>query len=179
MALAGLNLLSVPDGSGKQVDPFEGNPKAVVVLFVRTDCPISNRYAPEIRRLYDAYASKDIRFWLVYPEASESDSVVKTHVREYGLPDRIVRDPARELVKLSGVHVTPEAAVFTKQDKGYDLIYRGRIDDRYVSLGKERSAPLRRDLATVLDSIVHGKLVKSATTRAVGCAIEPATTGHF
>ena len=29
--------------------------KAVVFLFVETSCPISNRYAPEIKRLYEKY----------------------------------------------------------------------------------------------------------------------------
>ncbi len=42
----------VIDLAGKAVDPFAvARGKAVVLIFVRTDCPISNRYAPVIQRL--------------------------------------------------------------------------------------------------------------------------------
>jgi hypothetical protein len=39
-----------------------------VLVFVRTDCPISNRYAPELRRLQDRFAPRGMAFWLVYPD---------------------------------------------------------------------------------------------------------------
>ena len=29
-----------------------------VLIFISTDCPISNRYAPEIKRLHDEFAPK-------------------------------------------------------------------------------------------------------------------------
>ncbi len=42
--------VGVLDLSGKVVDPFEmAAGKPVVFIFVRTDCPISNRYAPTIQ----------------------------------------------------------------------------------------------------------------------------------
>ena len=42
--------------------------KAVVLLFARTDCPVSNRYAPDLQRLYEKFAPQGIDFRLVYPE---------------------------------------------------------------------------------------------------------------
>ncbi|MGC1581608.1 MAG: hypothetical protein WA766_09000, partial [Candidatus Acidiferrales bacterium] len=40
------------DLNGKSVDPLKAAPgKIVVLIFVRTDCPISNRYAPAIQRI--------------------------------------------------------------------------------------------------------------------------------
>src|SRR5438045_9320278 len=44
------------DLQGKPFDPFRATPKKVIVLlFVRTDCPISNRYAPTIQHLSAQY----------------------------------------------------------------------------------------------------------------------------
>ncbi len=42
-----------------------------------------------------------------------------------------LRDTDQKLVKQTGVTVTPEVAVM----KGSTVLYRGRIDDRYVAFG--------------------------------------------
>ena len=47
-------------------------PDLTVLVFTTTDCPISNRYAPEIKRLSETFSGK-ARFVLVYPAASDSD----------------------------------------------------------------------------------------------------------
>jgi hypothetical protein len=39
------------DLEGKPVDRFAPRGKIVVLIFVRTDCPISNRYAPVIQQV--------------------------------------------------------------------------------------------------------------------------------
>ena len=45
--------LRVVDLDGRRIDPFAAAPaiRANAFVFTTTDCPISNRYAPEIRRL--------------------------------------------------------------------------------------------------------------------------------
>ena len=78
-----------------------------------------------------------------------------------------LRDPTHALVKFVGATVTPEAAVYA----GGRVVYRGRIDDRYVDLGVERPAPTRHDLADALTASLAGKPAPHATTQAVGCFI--------
>jgi hypothetical protein len=45
--------LRVLDLDGRPVDPLGPNPgvKATVFVFIATDCPIANRYAPDIQQL--------------------------------------------------------------------------------------------------------------------------------
>ena len=57
--------------------------RAVVLIFLSFDCPISNQYAPEIQRLEATFSRKGIRFWLVYPNADETTEAVRKHTREY------------------------------------------------------------------------------------------------
>src|SRR4029453_7812840 len=65
--------LRLPDLDGRQVEPLRvKDAKAIVFIFLRTDCPISNRYAPEVRRLHDKFAKIGVKFWLVYPDPGES-----------------------------------------------------------------------------------------------------------
>ena len=164
--------LQLPDINGRKVKPLElGKARAVVFLFIRTDCPISNRYAPEVRRLHQKFASKGVTFWLVYPGPDETIDAIRTHLKEYEYSLGALRDPRHALVKLTGARVTPEAAVFVPGPDASRMLYRGRIDDRVVDFGKARPAPTTRDLESVLSAIVDGKPLISRTTNAVGCFI--------
>jgi hypothetical protein len=51
------------------------------------------------------------------------------------------------------------------------VVYRGRIDDRYVDLGLERPAATTHDLGDALEAVMTGKPVAHPTTQAVGCYI--------
>src|SRR2546430_8435574 len=48
----------VVDLNGQQAEPLKvSGAKAVVLIFLRTDCPISNRYAPELKRLHQKFVA--------------------------------------------------------------------------------------------------------------------------
>lgn len=164
--------LHLLDMMGRRVDPLRAtDAKATVFLFTRTDCPISNRYAPEVRRLYDKFAPSGVAFWLVYPDPDESVKTIRRHIKEYDYHLGVLRDPQHGLVRMTGVRFTPEVAVFLTPGSGRRLVYRGRIDDRYVDFGKMRPAPTTHDLERVLEAILEGKPLKSRTAPAVGCFI--------
>ena len=161
--------LEVFDLDNRRVNPFDApEGRAIVFLFTRTDCPIANRYAPELERLYREYAPQRIAFRLVYVDPREPVEAIRRHLREYRLELPALRDSHHAIVDLAGARVTPEAAVFLP---GRRLVYRGRIDDRYVDIDKMRPAPTRKDLRDVLMAIVAGRVVPPQTTDAVGCLI--------
>ncbi|HZR23539.1 MAG TPA: redoxin domain-containing protein [Vicinamibacterales bacterium] len=161
--------LHVLDLSGRAVDPFQATSgaKAVVFLFTATDCPISNRYAPEIQRVYHAFAEKGIKFYLVYPNPADTPAMIREHAKSFGYPAEALRDPKQTLVKRAKATVTPEAAVFVNGE----LKYHGRIDDRFVDLALERPAPTTHDLNEALTAILAGAPVPHPVTQAVGCYI--------
>lgn len=135
-----------------------------VLVFTSTDCPISNRYAPEIQRLAVTFAAH-VTFVLVYPVSSDSPALIREHRRKYGYTIESIRDTGLQLVEHTGVTVTPEVAVMA----GERMVYRGRIDDRYVELGRERAQPTTHDLEVALAAAVAGKKIATPRTRAVGC----------
>lgn len=155
---------------GRAVEPLMLAPgvKAAVFVFVSVECPISNRYAPEVRRLYEAFRDKGVQFTLVYPNPAESVPAIMEHLRAYDYPVGAVRDVKHGLVKHAQISVTPEVAVFTPNGS---LAYRGRIDNRYVRLGLERPAATQRDLASALVAVLEGKPVREPRTQAVGCYV--------
>ena len=80
-------------------------------------------------------------------------------------------DVQHALVERTGAKITPEAAVFVAGVDGPQLVYCGRIDDRYVEFGVERPAPTRNDLEEVIRRLIAGQRVELRRTQAVGCTI--------
>ena len=168
-ALAPAEAVTVPGLDGAAVAPLApaDGVEATVLLFVMTDCPISNRYAPEVVRLHEEFAGT-VRFWLVYVDVHRPVDELREHRASFGYPFGALRDVAGALVTHAGATVTPEVAVF---DAGQRLIYRGRIDDRFVSFGVARASPRTRDLHDRLSRIAAGETLAFSETPAVGCYI--------
>ena len=158
----------VLDLAGRSVNPLALPPRqvATVLVFTTTDCPISNRYAPDIQNLAARFKQRGISFTLVYPAGTDTPAVIREHLRKFGYALPAVRDTAQELVKHTAVQVTPEVAVI---GAGSRVLYRGRIDDRYIEFGKDRPQPTERTLERALETIVQGKAVAVRETQAVGC----------
>lgn len=148
-----------------------GEPKSLasVMIFIATDCPIANSYAPEINRIYQDYSEKGIAIQLVYPDTELQEEDLVKHVAEYRLklPTTIDRD--HTLVKRAGVSITPEVAVF---DAGGKVVYRGRIDNLYADYGERRREVTERYLRDALDAMLRGEIPSVKETPAIGCLIE-------
>lgn len=143
--------------------------KAVVFFFVMTDCPIANRFAPEISRICDEYVRRNVAFYIVQTDPKLTASRAREHAKEYNFSCPVLLDRKRELVKFCGASVTPESAVLSPDGK---VLYRGRIDDRYVALGQFRVQPKQRDLRLALDAVLNSKPITTPRTKAIGCYIE-------
>lgn len=159
----------LPDLDGKLVDLAQPSEDAIVVaIFTRTDCPISNRYAPEVRRLFEKFQAKGVAFYLVYVDPRERPADIRTHLKEYEYPCPALLDHEHSFAATTGATITPEAVVFDREHK---LVYRGRIDDLFVDFGKSRSEPSTHELEDAIAATLAGKPVAEPVTQAVGCLI--------
>jgi hypothetical protein len=156
---------------GSAADPRRAPPgvNAVVFVFTSTDCPISNRYAPEVRRLAKRFGPEGVAFRLIYPNPSDVPEAIRDHMTafEYAGATQAFHDPDHALVKFAGATVTPETVVYASGR----IMYRGRIDNRYVDLGRDRPAPTVHDLADALLAVLSDKPVAHPVTQAIGCFI--------
>jgi hypothetical protein len=170
-SLAGpaLPLLIDIDGinHGSPAAPAPG--KWTSLFFVGTDCPVSNRYVPEIKRICAQYAPAGIDCLLVYSDRTLDAEAIREHLTtyEYGLP--AVQDATRAVANLAGATITPEVAVFGADAK---IAYRGRIDDLFGELGRPRQRVSQHDLRDALEDLVAGRPVRNPRTQAIGCYIE-------
>lgn len=168
-AMGGSNRVEgVEDLSGRSRDPFSSTNRATVLIFVANDCPISNRYAPEIQRLWQRFAPLGAAFWLVHADPDETPAAIQSHDQDYSLSIPALRDLRHRLTAAAHVETTPSAAVFFADGR---LAYHGRIDDRFADLNRERPTAVHRDLADAIAAAVAGRLPATAETPAVGCTI--------
>lgn len=162
--------LTIKDIRERAQSPFKPDSKtASVLFFILQDCPISNRYAPEIARIVSEYQPKKIRFYLVYIDPAVETKEIEAHLHEFDLPDiPVIHDTNRSLVAATGVSITPETAVVGKQG---EILYRGRIDNLYEALGKPRRNVTEHNLRNALDAVLQNRKVPVARTQAIGCYI--------
>ena len=156
------------DLAGKAVDPFQvAAGKPLVLIFVRTDCPISNRYAPTIQALSQSYSGAAVMM-LVYPDKAETSANIKKYLQEYGYKIAALQDPQHALVELSKVEITPEVGVFNGKR---ELIYHGRIDNWHKEFGRARSTPTTHELDDAIKAALNGHRAAPTSVGGVGCYI--------
>jgi peroxiredoxin len=166
---AALPQFSLADTNARIHTPAEWAGKhAVVLLFVSTDCPLSNRYVPELNRIESSYTARGVAFYAVQGDATVPVGDVKKHVKEFAYAFPYLLDPAESLAAFTGATNTPEAAVLSPRG---ELLYLGRIDNRLQDYGQERVQVTEFDLRETLDAILAGKPVPHPRTKALGCAI--------
>lgn len=156
------------DFAGKSHAAAEAGAKATIWLFVSPDCPISNAYAPEIARLQADYAPRGVHLNFVYAEPDTDTAALVAHAQSYGFRSNLFRDDDARLARACGVTITPEVTVI---DARGAVAYRGRIDDRFIAVGRERSVVTSQDLRDALDAVLAGRAVATPRTPAIGCAM--------
>lgn len=163
--------VQVRDVDGRLLAPFKPRGKANVIVFVASDCPISNSYAPEIQRICGEYGARGVTCSLMYEDVDIDAPAVRTHLDAYryrGMAAAI--DGDRLVARHTKASVTPQAVVV---DAKGDVRYRGRINNFYAALGKPRQVVTVHDLREALDDVLADKPVRTPETEALGCYIVP------
>lgn len=160
------------DLNGKPIVQLAAPGERVVVLFfAASDCPVCNRYVPEIARLEQEFSGNGAHFWWVYPNADDTAQGITAHNRDYSIAGGTILDPRQSLVALAHATVTPEAAVFVVAGGQLREVYHGRVDDRYISLGQERPQATRHELEAAIAAALASKQVLHPGGPPVGCSI--------
>ena len=137
--------------------------KAVVLMFISTQCPYSNAYNEQMKALASTYASKGVLFAGINSNKSEDAAAALAHAKEHGHTFPIMKDPNNKVADLYDAKRTPEVYVIDSEGK---LRYHGRITEDHEN---PASTP---DLKNALDSFLTGKPIARTETKAFGCTIK-------
>lgn len=147
--------------------------RAVVLFFAASDCPISNRYVPEVLRLAKQFAPLGVRVWFVYPNPGDDAKVVRAHDLAFAITASTALDTRQTLTRMAQATITPEAAIFVPQGTGLHEVYRGRIDGRYLAFGTERPQATHHNLEEAVRAVLAEKPVPQPAGPPIGCSIVP------
>lgn len=139
------------------------NKKGIVIIFVSTQCPVSNAYNMRMANLFSKHGN-DFSFVGINSNKSEDIEKIKKHSEENKLDFTILKDINNVIADKFGASFTPEVYVLSNN---FELIYHGRIDDSR----REDSVEIS-DLDNTLSQILNGKEVTTKETKAFGCSIK-------
>jgi len=153
------------DATGKTVDlgRLQGR-QAVVLMFIATQCPVSNAYNERMAALAREYGAKGVAFVGINSNRQESVEEIAGHAAQHGFAFPILKDVGNVQADHFGAQVTPEIYVY---DPGWVLRYHGRIDD-----DRSGANVKSQDLRNALDAVLAGRAVPVAETKAFGCTIK-------
>lgn len=161
-------LFSLKNHDGKQVDLAAvcASSRYTVVMFIATECPVSNAYNERMAALATAYTPKNISFVGVNSNKAESVARIAEHSASSGFAFPVVKDSANIVADNYAAQVTPEIFVL---DSTAHLRYHGRIDD-----DRKAKNITSQDLKNALEALLAGKPVPATETKAFGCSIKRA-----
>ncbi|MFC1618608.1 redoxin domain-containing protein [Candidatus Neomarinimicrobiota bacterium] len=159
------------DISGERIslnDVMQEN--GLVVIFSCNTCPWVHAWEDRYVELAEAYQEKGVGFVAInsnaaYREKGDGLGDMQVRAKEKGYNFYYTLDKNSQLAKAFGATRTPHVFVFNTDGK---LIYRGAIDDNAKNPEKVEDAYL----AAALDASLAGKVIKAASTKALGCTIK-------
>ena len=140
------------------------NKKATVVMFISTECPVSNTYNERIIALHNDYKDQEVQFIGINSNRTESVKEIAEHNEANKFQFLVLKDLKNEIADNFGAKRTPEIYLL---DEKRILRYHGAIDN---SQDDSDTHYLRE----ALDLVVAGKTVPAdlKKTKAFGCTIK-------
>lgn len=138
--------------------------KAIVVMFISTQCPVANDYNERIVALYDDYKDQGVQFIGINSNRNESVEEIVEHNKTNKFNFLVLKDLKNEIADKFGARRTPEVYLL---DEKRILRYRGAIDN-------SQKNPETHYLRETLDLVVADKEVPEdrKKTKAFGCTIK-------
>ena len=138
--------------------------KATVVMFISTECPVSNDYNERIVALYNDYQDQSVQFIGINSNRNESVEEIAEHNKTNKFSFLVLKDLGNEIADKFGARRTPEVYLL---DEKRILRYRGAIDN-------SQKNPETHYLRETLDLVVAEKEIAEdhKKTKAFGCTIK-------
>lgn len=156
---------TLPDASGaaQSLASLKGK-NGAVLIFIATQCPVSNGYNERMEKLAQDYKAKGITVIGINANSTESASDVKDHAAKNNLTFPILKDEGNKIADALGATRTPEAYFIDGSNK---LLYHGRIDN-----SRDITQVNASELRDAIEATLAGKPVPKTTANAFGCSIK-------
>lgn len=158
-----LSTYTLIDTAGKTI--YIRPSKLTVFVLLSPQCPLSKTYIPVLNKLVK---KNHAAFYGIVPGSGYSIKEVAAFSKEFGADFSIFIDKEKKMTTTVRGTTTPECILLNED--GF-ILYRGLIDNRTFSLGKQGKGVTEKHLEIALSRIHAGKPILVSTTNPVGCLI--------
>lgn len=141
---------------------------ALVLVTLSPTCPMCQYYGPRLAYYDSLLRRNNMELRLIFPKNQQRKAVQQYlsdfHVKTLCVP----RNQSHPYIDNYHFTTTPEC-VFV-DNKG-DVLYRGKIDNRYENIGEKRAFATEYYLRDAILAFVGGREISIKETQAVGCII--------
>lgn len=146
------------------------NEALTIYVFLSETCPICQSITPELKSLYAIYHEKGVAFVGLFPNQVQStDETRQQFEKKYNIPFSLSADKGQKMAAKFGATATPQ--VFLVRNSDHAVLYKGRVDNSFESIGHRRAVVTKQYLRTALNNILQNKPADPAETTPVGCFI--------
>jgi peroxiredoxin len=117
--------------------------KAVVVVFLGTECPLAKLYGKRLAELDKEYRPQGVQIVGINSNQQDTLQEMLGYARNHGIEFPLLKDAGARVADQFGATRTPEAFVLDAQRA---VQYHGRIDDQY-GVGAARNAATHSPIA--------------------------------
>jgi thiol-disulfide isomerase/thioredoxin/mono/diheme cytochrome c family protein len=164
--LASIRLIDL-SGNVVQLAQKEGV-KAVALVFLSDECPVSNQYIPELNRIAQSLGKSPVEIYGVMSDRTRTRQQAKEFVETFKPSFPVLFDASATLARLLTPTHVPEAFVL---DPLGNIVYRGRIDNQFDDNLKRRTNVTSHDWQDAIQATARGEKVLLAQTNPVGCKL--------
>ena len=158
--LGNFTLKDVTNGQDRSLYALRGS-RAIVLVFIGTDCPVGNQYVPRLIELNREYQPKGVIFFGISSNAHDSAKDVAKYVHDMGIDFPVLKDLQNKVADSGLVERTPEVLVL---DGAARVRFHGAIDDQF-KVGKPKSTAAQNSVRNALDALLADTRSKSRRPR--------------
>ncbi len=141
-----------------------------VYVFLSETCPICQSVTIELKSLYSTYRDKGVSFTGLFPNQTMStEETRRKFEKKYSIPFFLTFDKNQQMANKLAATTTPQVFVLRNSDN--KVLYKGKIDNSFVSIGKRKQVVDEHYLRDALENIIQNKPANPAQTDPVGCYI--------
>ena len=165
---------STPAVSGSTITSKDfSSDKGLLVMFICNHCPYVVAVEDRIIELVKEFNGTGISSIGVcsndandYPEDGFQGLLQRWQEKNY--PFEYLHDESQKMAKDFGAVCTPDIFLYKNDGDGFDLYYRGRIDDSW----KDESKVKTKELKTAMQYLLDGKPAPETQYPSMGCSIK-------
>ena len=160
-------LMDVTKGAPVSLDQYSSS-AGVVVLFTSNECPYDLYYTDRLTKLVaDFTGSVTFLFINSHNGPEEGDERMKTKAATWVFSVPYLADKSQVAMTELGARRSPEVFLLKPVKGGFQVYYRGGIDDN----PQEPAAVTTQWLRDAIQSMLAGKPAKETPVRSPGCSI--------